>query len=186
MVKSKSGDKETPLMKQYNAIKVKYPGALLLFRVGDFYETFGEDAIKASKVLDIVLTKRANGKASHVELAGFPHHALDSYLPKLVRSGFRVAICDQLEDPKSVKGIVKRGVTELVTPGVSLNDNVLDKQSNNYLASVFFNGNEAGVAFLDVSTGEFSISTGSHTYIENLIQSYNPSEILYSKVCACW
>jgi DNA mismatch repair protein MutS len=128
MVKSKSGDKETPLMKQYNAIKVKYPGALLLFRVGDFYETFGEDAIRASKVLGIVLTKRANGKASHVELAGFPHHALDSYLPKLVRSGFRVAICDQLEDPKSVKGIVKRGVTELVTPGVSLNDNVLDKQ----------------------------------------------------------
>jgi len=181
MVKSKSGDKETPLMKQYNAIKVKYPGALLLFRVGDFYETFGEDAIRASKVLGIVLTKRANGKASHVELAGFPHHALDSYLPKLVRSGFRVAICDQLEDPKSVKGIVKRGVTELVTPGVSLNDNVLDKQSNNYLASVFFNNTEAGVAFLDVSTGEFSLSTGSHTYIENLIQSFSPSEILYPK-----
>jgi DNA mismatch repair protein MutS len=181
MVKSKSGDKETPLMKQYNAIKVKYPGALLLFRVGDFYETFGEDAIRASKVLDIVLTKRANGKASHIELAGFPHHALDSYLPKLVRSGFRVAICDQLEDPKSVKGIVKRGVTELVTPGVSLNDNVLDKQSNNYLASVFFNNKEAGVAFLDVSTGEFSISTGSNNYIENLIQSFSPSEILYSK-----
>jgi DNA mismatch repair protein MutS len=181
MVKSKSGDKETPLMKQYNAIKVKYPGALLLFRVGDFYETFGEDAIRASKVLGIVLTKRANGKASHVELAGFPHHALDSYLPKLVRSGFRVAICDQLEDPKSVKGIVKRGVTELVTPGVSLNDNVLDKQSNNYLASVFFNNSEAGVAFLDVSTGEFSLSTGSHTYIENLIQSFSPSEILYPK-----
>ena len=168
-------------MKQYNAIKVKYPGALLLFRVGDFYETFGEDAIRASKVLGIVLTKRANGKASHVELAGFPHHALDSYLPKLVRSGFRVAICDQLEDPKSVKGIVKRGVTELVTPGVSLNDNVLDKQSNNYLASVFFNNSEAGVAFLDVSTGEFSLSTGSHTYIENLIQSFSPSEILYPK-----
>jgi DNA mismatch repair protein MutS len=181
MVKSKSGDKETPLMKQYNAIKAKYPGALLLFRVGDFYETFGEDAIRASKVLDIVLTKRANGKASHIELAGFPHHALDSYLPKLVRSGFRVAICDQLEDPKSVKGIVKRGVTELVTPGVSLNDNVLEKQSNNYLASVFFDSKEAGVAFLDVSTGEFSISTGSDSYIENLIQSFNPSEILYSK-----
>jgi len=181
MVKSKSGDKETPLMKQYNAIKAKYPGALLLFRVGDFYETFGEDAIRASKVLNIVLTKRANGKASHIELAGFPHHALDSYLPKLVRSGFRVAICDQLEDPKSVKGIVKRGVTELVTPGVSLNDNVLDKQNNNYLASVFFNNSEAGVAFLDVSTGEFSLSTGSHIYIENLIQSFSPSEILYPK-----
>ena len=117
--------KETPLMKQYNAIKVKYPGALLLFRVGDFYETFGEDAIKASKILDIVLTKRANGSASEIELAGFPHHSLDTYLPKLVRAGNRVAICDQLEDPKSVKGIVKRGVTELVTPGLSFNDNVL-------------------------------------------------------------
>lgn len=181
MVKGKSSDKETPLMKQYNAIKVKYPGALLLFRVGDFYETFGEDAVKASKVLDIVLTRRANGKASHVELAGFPHHALDSYLPKLVRSGFRVAICDQLEDPKSVKGIVKRGVTELVTPGVSLNDYVLDKRSNNYLASVYFHGEESGVAFLDVSTGEFLTSTGPHNYIENLIQSFSPSEIIYSK-----
>lgn len=181
MVKGKSSDKETPLMKQYNAIKVKYPGALLLFRVGDFYETFGEDAVKASKVLDIVLTRRANGKASHVELAGFPHHALDSYLPKLVRSGFRVAICDQLEDPKSVKGIVKRGVTELVTPGVSLNDNVLDKRSNNYLASVYFHGEESGVAFLDVSTGEFLTSKGPHNYIENLIQSFSPSEIIYSK-----
>ena len=181
MAKSKSGEKETPLMKQYNAIKAKYPGALLLFRVGDFYETFGEDAIKASKVLDIVLTKRANGKASHVELAGFPHHALDAYLPRLVRSGFRVAICDQLEDPKTVKGIVKRGVTELVTPGVSLNDNVLEKQNNNYLASVFFNDENAGVAFLDVSTGEFLVSTGSPDYIENLVQSYGPAELLYSK-----
>jgi DNA mismatch repair protein MutS len=181
MAKSKSGDKETPLMKQYNTIKAKHPGALLLFRVGDFYETFGEDAIRASKVLDIVLTKRANGKASHVELAGFPHHALDSYLPKLVRSGFRVAICDQLEDPKSVKGIVKRGVTELVTPGVSLNDNVLDKKHNNYLASIFFQNEEAGVAFLDVSTGEFLISTGMLSYVENLIQSFSPAEILYPK-----
>ena len=140
--------KETPLMKQYNAIKAKYPGALLLFRVGDFYETFGEDAIKASKVLDIVLTKRANGSASEVELAGFPHHALDTYLPKLVRAGNRVAICDQLEDPKSVKGIVKRGVTELVTPGLSFNDNVLDKKANNYLASVSFFKDEAGVALI--------------------------------------
>jgi DNA mismatch repair protein MutS len=181
MAKSKSGDRETPLMKQYNAIKVKYPGALLLFRVGDFYETFGEDAIKASKVLDIVLTRRANGKASHIELAGFPHHSLDSYLPKLVRSGFRVAICDQLEDPKSVKGIVKRGVTELVTPGVSLNDNVLDKRHNNYLASIFFTNDDAGVAFLDISTGEFLVSAGSHFYVENLIQSFSPSEILYPK-----
>ena len=181
MAKSKTGDKETPLMKQYNAIKVKYPGALLLFRVGDFYETFGEDAIKASKVLDIVLTRRANGKASHIELAGFPHHALDSYLPKLVRSGFRVAICDQLEDPRNVKGIVKRGVTELVTPGVSLNDNVLNKNQNNYLASIFFKENDAGIAFLDVSTGEFLVSEGPQPYIENLVQNFSPSEILYPK-----
>ncbi|HMI65058.1 MAG TPA: hypothetical protein VK517_03420, partial [Cyclobacteriaceae bacterium] len=127
---------DTPLMKQYNVIKTKYPGALLLFRVGDFYETFGQDAIEASKVLDIVLTKRGNGSASEIELAGFPHHALDTYLPKLVRAGHRVAICDQLEDPRFVKGIVKRGVTELVTPGVSFNDQVLEKKQNNFLASI--------------------------------------------------
>jgi DNA mismatch repair protein MutS len=144
-------------MKQYNAIKARHPGALLLFRVGDFYETFGEDAIKASKVLDIVLTKRANGSASHIELAGFPHHALDNYLPKLVRAGNRVAICDQLEDPKTVKGIVKRGVTELVTPGLSFNDNVLEKKANNYLASIHIDGDTSGVAFLDVSTGSFML-----------------------------
>ena len=137
-------------MKQYNAIKARYPGALLLFRVGDFYETFGEDAVKASKVLDIVLTKRANGAASHIELAGFPHHALDAYLPRLVRAGNRVAICDQLEDPKSVKGIVKRGVTELVTPGLSLNDNVLDQKKNNYLAAIYFDDKIPGVSFLDL------------------------------------
>ena len=136
--------KETPLMKQYNAIKAKHPGALLLFRVGDFYETFGSDAVKASKILDIILTKRANGAASEIELAGFPHHALDTYLPKLVRAGERVAICDQLEDPKLVKGIVKRGVTELVTPGLSYHDNVLDRKSNNYLVSVYFGPNEVG------------------------------------------
>ena len=130
--------KQTPLMKQYNAIKTKHPGALLLFRVGDFYETFGEDAVVASKVLDIVLTKRANGQSSHIELAGFPHHSLDNYLPKLVRAGYRVAVCDQLEDSKSVKGIVKRGVTELVTPGLSFSDNVLEKKYNNYLASIYF------------------------------------------------
>ena len=146
---------ETPLMKQYNAIKAKYPGALLLFRVGDFYETFGQDAIAASKVLDIVLTKRGSGSASEIELAGFPHHALDTYLPKLVRAGHRVAICDQLEDPRFVKGIVKRGVTELVTPGLSFNDNVLEKRQNNFLASVFEGKNVMGVSFLDVSTGEF-------------------------------
>ncbi len=175
------GSKETPLMKQYNAIKAQYPGALLLFRVGDFYETFCEDAIIASKVLDIVLTKRANGSASHIELAGFPHHALDAYLPRLVRAGHRVAICDQLEDPKSVKGIVKRGVTELVTPGLSFNDQVLDQKVNNYLASVYFGKNGHGVSFLDLSTGEFSVATGELTYIENLIQSFRPSEILYCR-----
>lgn len=180
MAKTKTA-KETPLMKQYNVIKTKYPGALLLFRVGDFYETFGEDAVTASKVLDIVLTKRANGAASHIELAGFPHHALDTYLPKLVRAGNRVAICDQLEDPKSVKGIVKRGVTELVTPGLSFNDNVLDKRHNNFLASVHFNGEKVGVAFLDVSTGEFMTAQGSRQYIAKLFQGFAPSEVIYSK-----
>ncbi len=179
MAKSKVA--ETPLMKQYNAIKAKYPGALLLFRVGDFYETFSDDAIKASQILDIVLTKRANGAASSVELAGFPHHALDNYLPKLVRAGQRVAICDQLEDPKSVKGIVKRGVTELVTPGLSLHDNVLDKKFNNYLASIHFAGESLGVAFLDLSTGEFLTAKGSLAYIGKLIQSFHPAEIIYSK-----
>lgn len=168
-------------MKQYNAIKAKHPGALLLFRVGDFYETFGEDAISASKILDIVLTKRANGSASHIELAGFPHHSLDTYLPKLVRAGNRVAICDQLEDPKTVKGIVKRGVTELVTPGLSFNDNVLEKKANNYLASIQIDRDDSGVAFLDVSTGEFYTSTGTLEYIDNLLQNFNPSEIIYSK-----
>ncbi len=168
-------------MKQYNAIKAKYPGALLLFRVGDFYETFGEDAVTASKILDIVLTKRANGSASEVELAGFPHHALDTYLPKLVRAGNRVAICDQLEDPKAVKGIVKRGVTELVTPGLSFNDNVLDKKANNYLASVYFGKDPTGIAFLDLSTGEFMAAEGSNAYVQKLIQSFNPAEIVYAK-----
>ncbi|MDQ3394433.1 MAG: DNA mismatch repair protein MutS [Bacteroidota bacterium] len=173
--------KETPLMKQYNAIKCRHPGALLLFRVGDFYETFGEDAVKASKILGIVLTKRANGSASHIELAGFPHHSLDTYLPKLVRAGNRVAICDQLEDPKAAKGIVKRGVTELVTPGLSFNDNVLEKNSNNYLASLHFDKDQVGVAFLDLSTGEFLASRGSDQYIDKLLQSFNPSEVIFSK-----
>lgn len=168
-------------MKQYNAIKAKYPGALLLFRVGDFYETFGEDAIRASKVLDITLTKRGNGSASEIELAGFPHHALDSYLPKLVRAGNRVAICDQLEDPRFVKGIVKRGVTELVTPGVSYNDHVLEKKQNNFLASVYESKNATGVAFLDISTGEFFLAQGSELYINKLVQSLKPSEIIFSK-----
>ena len=173
--------KETPLMKQYNAIKARHPGALLLFRVGDFYETFGEDAVKASKVLEIVLTKRANGAASHIELAGFPHHALDTYLPKLIRAGNRVAICDQLEDPKATKGIVKRGVTELVTPGLSLNDNVLEKNHNNYLASIFFNKEVYGIAFLDLSTGEFLTTKGNGKYVDNLLQSFKPTEVIFSK-----
>ena len=179
---------ETPLMKQYNTIKAKYPDALLLFRVGDFYETFGQDAVKAANILGIVLTKRANGYASFIELAGFPHHSLDTYLPKLVRAGQRVAICDQLEDPKMTKTIVKRGVTELVTPGVSYNDKVLDHKANNFLASVFLsanpsnsNGSEAGVSFLDVSTGEFFVAEGSVEYIDKLLQSFRPSEVLFQK-----
>ena len=168
-------------MKQYNAIKAKYPGALLLFRVGDFYETFGEDAIKASAILDIVLTKRGNGSASETALAGFPHHSLDTYLPKLVRAGNRVAICDQLEDPKMVKGIVKRGVTELVTPGVSFNDHVLEKRRNNFLASVYNFKDLTGAAFLDISTGEFFAAQGTSIYIEKLVQGFNPAEIIYAK-----
>jgi len=172
---------ETPLMKQYNAIKARHPGALLLFRVGDFYETFGEDAVRASKILDIVLTKRANGSASHIELAGFPHHSLDTYLPKLVRAGNRVAICDQLEDPKTVKGIVKRGVTELVTPGLSLNDNVLDQKKNNFLAAVHYDKEKVGLSLLDLSTGEFLVAQGNDAYIDKLIQSFQPSEFIYSK-----
>lgn len=181
MAEAKTTTIETPLMKQYNAIKAKYPGALLLFRVGDFYETFGQDAITASKVLDIVLTHRGNGSASEIELAGFPHHALDTYLPKLVRSGHRVAICDQLEDPRSVKGIVKRGVTELVTPGLSYNDNVLERKQNNFLASVFVSKDSFGVAFLDVSTGEFYAAKGNENYVLKLIQGFAPSEIIFSK-----
>lgn len=172
---------ETPLMKQYNQIKAKYPDAILLFRVGDFYETFGEDAIKTSKILGIVLTKRNNGAANATELAGFPHHSLESYLPKLVRAGFRVAVCDQLEDPKMTKTIVKRGVTEIVTPGVAYNDQVLSSKSNNFLASVYFGKKNLGVAFLDVSTGEFLVAEGSQEYIEKLLQSFKPSEILYPK-----
>lgn len=173
--------KETPLSKQYNQIKSKYPGALLLFRVGDFYETFGEDAIRASKILGIVLTRRNNGGA-HDELAGFPHHSLDTYLPKLVRAGERVAICDQLEDPATAKGIVKRGVTELVTPGVSYNDNVLDVRRNNYLCAVHFGKNDViGIAFLDISTGEFFAAQGDIAYVDKTIQSFAPSEVLFCK-----
>jgi DNA mismatch repair protein MutS len=177
---------ETPLMKQYNGIKARYPDALLLFRVGDFYETFGEDAIRASKILGITLTKRKNGAAAYVELAGFPHHSLDTYLPKLVKAGNRVAICDQLEDPKLTKKIVKRGITELVTPGVSYNDKTIDASSNNFVAAVAFTGNNnapgnAGVAFLDISTGEFLAAQGSIEYVDKLIQSFRPNEVLYQK-----
>ena len=172
---------ETPLMKQYNTIKAKYPDALLLFRVGDFYETFGEDAIKTAKILGIVLTKRANGAASYVDLAGFPHHSLDTYLPKLVRAGHRVAICDQLEDPKLAKKIVKRGVTELVTPGVTYNDNVLENNKNNFLAGIHFGEKKSGISFLDVSTGEFLVAQGSNQYIDKLLQSFKPSEVIIQK-----
>ena len=172
--------KETPLMKQYNRIKGKYPDALLLFRVGDFYETFGEDAVKASNILDIILTKRGAGSTSETELAGFPHHSINNYLPKLVKAGCRVAICDQLENPKLTNKIVKRGVTELITPGVSLHDDVLDQKKNNFLASVFFNKNW-GVSFLDISTGEFFVAEGSAEEISQLFQSYEPSEILVAK-----
>ncbi len=172
---------ETPLMKQYNDIKSKHPDALLLFRVGDFYETFGSDAILASKILGIVLTKRSNGAASGVELAGFPHHSLEKYLPKLVKAGCRVAVCDQLEDPKKTKSIVKRGVTELVTPGVSVNDNVLDSKKNNYLASISKNKNLFGISFFDISTGEFSLTNCDYNQLEKLINTYYPAEIICSK-----
>lgn len=173
---------ETPLMKQYNTIKAKYPNAILLFRVGDFYETFSNDAIIASEVLDIVLTRRANGSASSVELAGFPHHALDSYLPKLVKAGFKVAICDQLEDPKMTKSIVKRGVTELVTPGVSYNDKTFDKNNNNFLACVHLTPcNAHGIALLDVSTGEYLASEGDKNYIGRILQSFSPNEVVIQK-----
>lgn len=172
---------ETPLMKQYNSIKAKHPDAILLFRVGDFYETFSDDAIVASKILGITLTRRANGAASYIELAGFPYHALDTYLPKLVRAGERVAICEQLEDPKTTKKIVKRGVTELVTPGVALNDQVLDHQKNNFLASVYIHKSRLGAGFLDISTGEFYVAEGDADYIAKLIQSFQPKEILYER-----
>ena len=180
MAKSKP-KKITPLMKQYNAIKVKYPDAMLLFRVGDFYETFGEDAKKAAGVLGIILTKRGAGSDSETALAGFPHHSLNTYLPKLVKAGMRVAICDQLENPKMTKTIVKRGVTELITPGVSLNDEVLQSKSNNFLAAVHFGKRLLGISFLDVSTGEYLLAQGNEEYIDKLLQNFNPSEVLVQK-----
>ena len=173
--------KETPLMKQYNQIKVKYPDALLLFRVGDFYETFGEDAVKAAKILGIIQTKRGAGSTSETELAGFPHHSLNTYLPKLVKAGCRVAICDQLEDPKMTKTIVKRGVTELVTPGVALNDDVLEQKKNNYLAAIAQGKKTWGIAFLDISTGDFLVSEGNMNHLNQLIQKFSPAEILVPK-----
>lgn len=179
--KTKERNVETPLMQQYYRIKKKHPNAILLFRVGDFYETFGEDAIKASEILGITLTKRANGSASYVDLAGIPYHAIDTYLPKLVRAGQRVAICEQLEDPSKAKKIVKRGVTEMVTPGVSLDDNVLENKENNFLASVHLEKNIGGVAFLDISTGEFLTAEGNYEYIDKLLNSFQPKEVLFER-----
>ena len=181
MAKTIKEAKETPLMGQYNRIKQKYPDAILLFRIGDFYETFSTDAVITANVCGIVLTKRANGDNKTMELAGFPHHSLDSYLPKLVKAGFRVAICEQLEDPKLTKTIVKRGVTEIITPGVAISDKLLDHKSNNFLAAIYFEKDLVGLSFLDISTGEFLVAEGSQAYIEKLIQSFNPSEIIFPK-----
>ncbi len=172
---------ETPMMKQYNLFKSKYPDAILLFRVGDFFETFGEDAIKTSKILGIVLTKRANGAAADMDLAGFPHHAIDTYLPELVRAGYRVAICDQLEDPKLAKTVVKRGITELVTPGIATNDKILEQKENNFLGAIHYNEKQSGVAFVDVSTGEFYLAEGNHEYIDKLLQNFKPAEMVIQK-----
>jgi len=172
---------ETPMMKQFNEIKSKHPDAILLFRCGDFYETFSSDAIRASQVLGITLTRRANGSGKTIELAGFPHHALDTYLPKLVRAGMRVAICDQLEDPKLTKKIVKRGVTELVTPGVSYSDTTLNHKENTFLASVYLNKNQIGVSFLDISTGEFLVAEGTAEYVDKLLNSFGPKEVLFDR-----
>ncbi|MBK7390204.1 MAG: DNA mismatch repair protein MutS [Bacteroidetes bacterium] len=179
--KTKPAETETPLMKQYNAIKAKYPDALLLFRVGDFYETFNEDAVKTAGILGIVLTKRANGAAAYMDLAGFPYHALDTYLPKLVRAGQRVAICDQLEDPKTTKTIVKRGVTELVTPGVAFNDKILDHRANNFLAIIHKGFRNTGIALLDVSTGEFLCAEGTDEYVDKVLMNFSPSEVVVSR-----
>ncbi|MBP3426423.1 MAG: DNA mismatch repair protein MutS [Rikenellaceae bacterium] len=179
--KKKGGVVETPLMKQYFEIKAQHPDAVLLFRVGDFYETYGEDAVRASAILGITLTRRANGAAAYVEMAGFPYHAVETYLPKLVRAGQRVAICEQLEDPKTVKGLVKRGVVELVTPGVSLSNNTLNSKENNFLGAVYFGRKQTGVAFLDISTGEFYVGQGSTTYVDKLLANFAPKEMLFQR-----
>src|SRR5699024_6373904 len=178
MAKSK---KETPMMQQHRAIKAKYPDAILLFRAGDFYETCENDAIIASEVLGIVLTKRSNGSASAIELAGFPHHALDTYMHKLVKAGYRVAICDQLEDPKTAKGVVKRGVTEMVTPGLATDDKLLDNNANNFLAAVHLDKKACGIAFLDISTGEFFVAQGDLEYVDKLLQSFRPAEVVFQR-----
>ena len=172
---------DTPLMVQHRAIKAKYPDAILLFRVGDFYETFGQDAIDTARVLGITLTKRNNGGIGDNELAGFPHHALDTYLHKLVKGGYRVAICDQLEDPKAAKGIIKRGVTEMVTPGVATNDKLLEHNSNNFLAAIHFTDGVTGISFLDISTGEFFTTEGPVDYIAQLLQTLKPAEVIFQR-----
>ena len=172
---------ETPMMKQFNSIKGQYPDAILLFRCGDFYETYSQDAVIASEILGITLTKRSSKQADAIEMAGFPYHALDTYLPKLVRAGMRVAICDQLEDPKQAKGVVKRGITELVTPGVSTNDTILDIKENNFLAAVHLKGEYAGVAFLDISTGEFLFAEGTLDYVDKLLNNFAPKEVRYER-----
>ena len=172
---------ETPLMKQYFQVKAQHPEAVLLFRVGDFYETFADDALIASKVLGIVLTKRANGSAQSVPLAGFPHHSIDIYLPRLVRAGYKVAVCDQLEDPKLTKKIVKRGVTELVTPGIAFSDQLLEQKEHNFLAGLTFEKEKCGVAFLDVSTGTFQLAEGTLDYIDTLLSSFAPKELVVPK-----
>lgn len=168
----------TPMMKQFLDLKAKHPDAVMLFRCGDFYETYSTDAIIAAEILGITLTKRANGKGKTIEMAGFPHHALDTYLPKLIRAGKRVAICDQLEDPKTTKKLVKRGITELVTPGVSINDNVLNYKENNFLAAVHFGKSACGIAFLDISTGEFLTAEGPFDYVDKLLNNFAPKEVL--------
>lgn len=171
----------TTMMKQYFELKAKHPDAIMLFRCGDFYETYSEDAVTASEILGITLTKRANGQGKTVEMAGFPHHALDTYLPKLIRAGRRVAICDQLEDPKATKKLVKRGITELVTPGVAINDNVLSYKENNFLAAVHFGKTACGIAFLDISTGEFLTAEGQTDYIDKLLNNFAPKEVLFER-----
>ena len=171
----------TPMMKQFLDLKAKHPDALMLFRCGDFYETYSQDAIDASEILGITLTRRANGKEKTIEMAGFPHHALDTYLPKLIRAGRRVAICDQLEDPKTTKKLVKRGITELVTPGVAIGDNVLNCRENNFLAAVHFGKSACGVAFVDISTGEFMTAEGPFDYVDKLLGNFAPKEVLYER-----